>query len=222
MHSRPRPTVDGRRLREAVRAAVESVPHVAGGYARVEVPAAGPGALEWLATVPEGSRTYWESRRRHLAIAAGGVVAEARCTAAHDLAEFVNALPAVATAFVTGRFATGAPSPEWAPFGTVHAVLSGDDEDPDLCYDEAATRATTVAGEIALAVLTEAIRLRCDGIRLGHGDLAIVDNRVTMHGRSPFTPRYDGRDRWLQRTFAFSDLRRSRALRPGDGAVLTS
>lgn len=106
--------------------------------------------------------------------------------------------------------------------GTTHAVLSGDHEDPDLCYDEAATHATTAAGESALAVLTEAIRLRRDGLRLGHGDLAIVDNRVTMHGRSPFTPRYDGRDRWLQRSFAFSDLRRSREHRPGDGAVLTS
>ena len=130
--------------------------------------------------------------------------------------------PDVREALRRTEFVTSAPPSFGGGGGTVHAVLSGDHEDPDLCYDEAATRATTVAGEIALAVLTEAIRLRCDGIRLGHGDLAIVDNRVTMHGRSPFTPRYDGRDRWLQRTFAFSDLRRSRALRPGDGAVLTS
>ncbi|GAQ60052.1 L-asparagine oxygenase [Streptomyces scabiei] len=45
-------------------------------------------------------------------------------------------------------------------------------------------------------------------------------HRITLHGRSAFTPRYDGRDRWLQRTFAFSDLRRSRDHRPGDGTVL--
>ena len=75
-------------------------------------------------------------------------------------------------------------------------------------------------GRVALAVLNEAIREHSDGVRLRHGDLAIVDNRVTMHGRSSFTPRYDGRDRWLQRTFAFADLRRSRDHRPGDGGVL--
>jgi L-asparagine oxygenase len=53
------------------------------------------------------------------------------------------------------------------------------------------------------------------------GDLAVVDNRVTVHGRTAFTPRYDGRDRWLQRTFAALNLRRSRGHRPGDGHVLT-
>jgi L-asparagine oxygenase len=47
-----------------------------------------------------------------------------------------------------------------------------------------------------------------------------VDNRVTVHGRTAFQPRYDGRDRWLQRTFALADLRRSRGYRPNDGYVL--
>ena len=48
----------------------------------------------------------------------------------------------------------------------------------------------------------------------------MVDNRVTVHGRTAFRPRYDGRDRWLQRTFVAADLRRSREYRPGDGYVL--
>jgi L-asparagine oxygenase len=104
--------------------------------------------------------------------------------------------------------------------GAVHAILTGDHDDPDLRYDQAATRATTGAGEAALAVLNDLIRAHGDGVRLRRGDLAIVDNRVTMHGRSSFTPRYDGRDRWLQRTFTFADLRRSRDHRPGDGGVL--
>jgi alpha-ketoglutarate-dependent taurine dioxygenase len=38
------------------------------------------------------------------------------------------------------------------------------------------------------------------------GDLLVVDNQVAVHGRSPFTPRFDGTDRWLQRTFVVSDL----------------
>ena len=37
---------------------------------------------------------------------------------------------------------------------------------------------------------------------------------------SLFTPRYDGRDRWLQRTFACANLRRPRDHRPGDTTVL--
>jgi L-asparagine oxygenase len=41
-----------------------------------------------------------------------------------------------------------------------------------------------------------------------------------VHGRTGFAPRYDGKDRWLQRTFVMNDLRRSRFQRPGDGYVL--
>ena len=53
------------------------------------------------------------------------------------------------------------------------------------------------------------------------GDLAILDNRVTVHGRTPFRPRYDGADRWVQRTFVIADLRRSGDHRARDGYVIT-
>ncbi|MFE3775122.1 TauD/TfdA family dioxygenase [Streptomyces sp. NPDC059122] len=119
------------------------------------------------------------------------------------------------------EFVTEAP-PSFGPAGegTAHAVLTGDPADPDWCFDEAATRAVTPEARVALAELAEVAHRTYTAVRLRPGDLAIVDNRVTLHGRSAFTPRYDGRDRWLQRTFAFSDLRRSRDHRPGDGTVL--
>ncbi|MFE3795205.1 TauD/TfdA family dioxygenase [Nocardia tengchongensis] len=34
---------------------------------------------------------------------------------------------------------------------------------------------------------------------LAPGELLLVDNDVVVHGRVPFTPRYDGTDRWLKR-----------------------
>lgn len=52
------------------------------------------------------------------------------------------------------------------------------------------------------------------------GELAFVDNRVAVHGRTSFRPRHDGRDRWLHRTFVHLDNRRSAGHRPGGGAVL--
>lgn len=119
------------------------------------------------------------------------------------------------------EFVTVAP-PSFAGAGEdmVHAVLSGGPDDPDLRADEAATRPLTRAGRAALAELSAAVRRNYQGIRLRPGELAIVDNRVAMHGRSAFGPRYDGGDRWLQRTFVAADLRRSRDMRPGDGHVL--
>lgn len=52
------------------------------------------------------------------------------------------------------------------------------------------------------------------------GNLVFVDNRIVLHGRAPYPPRYDGRDRWLQRIFVHLDNRWSRAFRPGNGPVL--
>lgn len=101
-----------------------------------------------------------------------------------------------------------------------HAVLSGVPEDPDMRVDLAATTALTERGRAALAELGRAFESVTGVTRLDAGDLAIVDNRVTVHGRTAFRPRYDGADRWLQRTFVAANLRRSRDHRPRDGYVL--
>lgn len=103
-----------------------------------------------------------------------------------------------------------------------HPVLSGAADDPDLRVDFAATRPLEPGGAAALAELAELFDRTARTVRLTPGDLVIVDNRVTVHGRTPFRPRYDGRDRWLQRTFVCTDLRRSRAIRPGDGYVMAA
>ncbi|MDX3639642.1 clavaminate synthase family protein [Streptomyces sp. MB09-02B] len=99
-------------------------------------------------------------------------------------------------------------------------VLTGDPSDPDIRVDLAATEPVTPGAADALRELQDHFDATAATHRLGPGELAIVDNRVTVHGRTEFTPRYDGTDRWLQRTFVMTDLRRSRAMRPADGYVL--
>jgi len=119
-------------------------------------------------------------------------------------------------------FVTAAP-PSFGAGGGItqpHAVLPGDEDDPDLRIDEAATKPANDEAAAAMTELSGLFEDSFNAIRLGAGDLAIVDNRVTVHGRSAFTPRYDGRDRWLQRTFVLADLRRSRDHRVADGYVL--
>lgn len=103
---------------------------------------------------------------------------------------------------------------------TPHAVLSGAGDDPDLVVDFAATTALTDRAGAALTELRTALTRTARTLHLVSGDMAVVDNRVSVHGRTEFTPRYDGRDRWLQRTFSLGDLRRSREYRPHDGHVL--
>jgi len=119
------------------------------------------------------------------------------------------------------RFETAAP-PSFAVAGgsRPHAVLRGAPDDPDLLVDLAATRPLDAVAGVALAALEAALTRAATALVLRPGQLAFLDNRVVVHGRGRFTPRYDGQDRWLHRVYVQLDHRRSRACRPGDGQVL--
>ncbi|MFD8884722.1 TauD/TfdA family dioxygenase [Streptomyces erythrochromogenes] len=86
-------------------------------------------------------------------------------------------------------------------------VLSGPEGRPDLRVDFHGTVGTTPAARAALAELEDAVLGSLRGTVLRPGELIILDNRRTVHGRTGFTPRYDGADRWLRRSFALADLR---------------
>jgi L-asparagine oxygenase len=100
-------------------------------------------------------------------------------------------------------------------------VLTGDLRDPDMTMDFFLMEARNRAAKYALDALGDALKEVAVDVRAVPGDLLIVDNKLAVHGRSSFTPRYDGRDRWLQRMFIVRDLRRSRASRPNDSHVCT-
>ncbi len=93
--------------------------------------------------------------------------------------------------------------------GPVLPVLYGNPQDPFLNYDEDLMEALTPEAEAALEALKDAIAQVYRGVKLETGDLLCIDNRRTVHGRSSFTPRYDGFDRWLQRSFVVRDLGKS-------------
>ncbi len=120
------------------------------------------------------------------------------------------------------RFETEAP-PSFVASGAKslrHAVLSGAGEDPDLLVDFNATKPVDAAARRAMTALKQELAAAARTFVLGSGVLAVLDNRVTVHGRSEFVPRYDGRDRWLHRTFIHLDNRRSLGSRSKDGQVI--
>ncbi|GAA4548879.1 TauD/TfdA family dioxygenase [Amycolatopsis samaneae] len=102
-----------------------------------------------------------------------------------------------------------------------HPVLCGSAEDPDIRVDFASTRPLDADAGAALAELETALAPVVRRLVLRPGELALVDNRLALHGRTAFIPRYDGRDRWLYRTFVFADGRRTRPFRSPGGYVLT-
>ncbi len=72
---------------------------------------------------------------------------------------------------------------------------------PTLRYDPAYTPLDDADAEFrsAYARLTEELERVCHTAALAPGELLLVDNDVAVHGRVPFTARYDGTDRWLKR-----------------------
>ncbi len=119
------------------------------------------------------------------------------------------------------RFVTEAPpSFRSAERTEPHPVLVGSPEDPDIRVDFNATVALDEEAGQALARLRETMTKAAESLVLGPGELVFVDNRLVVHGRTNFVPRYDGRDRWLHRIFVHLDNRLSRSHRAGGGPVL--
>lgn len=100
------------------------------------------------------------------------------------------------------------------------AVLSGDPGAPFVRIDPVFM--SSVAGdtdaEAALQEAKAAISARLHDVVLGPGELFVIDNLRAVHGRRPFTARYDGTDRWLKRLNLTADLRKTAGFRVGPTA----
>ncbi|HEY5156070.1 MAG TPA: DUF4350 domain-containing protein [Acidimicrobiales bacterium] len=99
--------------------------------------------------------------------------------------------------------------------GRAMAVLGGTEEAPTFTFDADLMAGLDPEAADALEALRSVIRREHIGVALEAGDLLVVDNSVAVHGRSSFTARFDGTDRWLQRTFVVTDLAASATHRRG-------
>ena len=107
------------------------------------------------------------------------------------------------------EFTTGVDSsynPRPGAVSKPHSVLSSGNV-PVWCWDQELTQGTTPRAREALLDLAAAVGACSRAVVLEKGDLLILDNNSVVHGRSPFSPRFDGTDRWLQRSFVVPDLR---------------
>jgi clavaminate synthase len=80
-------------------------------------------------------------------------------------------------------------------------VLSGSAADPLLGYDRELLAPADAESAEALGVLSKALDEVTEPLRLTPGDLVIIDNYRTTHARTPFSPQWDGKDRWLHRMY---------------------
>lgn len=71
----------------------------------------------------------------------------------------------------------------------------------------------------ALQEMRDAVNESTKEVVLKTGDLLVINNDCTVHGRKPFQPRYDGTDRWVQRMLVIRDMPPSEHI---DGHVITT
>lgn len=95
------------------------------------------------------------------------------------------------------------------------AVLFGSRQSPYLRFDETYVSPPQDDPEAVRAFTAVGDALRGDHrlCVLDAGDILVLNNHRVVHGRNPFTARYDGTDRWLKRVNVTTDLRKSSDMR---------
>jgi L-asparagine oxygenase len=89
-----------------------------------------------------------------------------------------------------------------------YAVLSGPEDTPEIAVAANGITAVTPEAQAALdRLLTALDDPRVHGVvALRPGNALLINNRKGLHARSVFEPTFDGRDRWLLRTYIRRNL----------------
>ena len=88
----------------------------------------------------------------------------------------------------------------------ISTILRKTESGFDMTYDRNFMTGTTPEAEKALENIYLAISKCLREVVLEAGDMFVIDNSTTIHGRRPFTARYDGTDRWIMRLMTIKNL----------------
>ena len=147
----------------------------------------------------------------------GDPAARTTLATVHDIVESLDA--AMVAAMFEPRFRTAVDASfldgRANEFGPLVPLVTGTLSEPTFVFDADLTVGVDPFAERVVAAVRDAIDRCQTSVVLEPGDLLVIDNNVAVHGRSPFVAKFDGNDRWLQRTFVVADLAPSAAERVG-------
>lgn len=107
------------------------------------------------------------------------------------------------------------------PVTEPHPVLMDGPTGTEVRFNMHNTFGTDQDAQAALERLNQAMHTVHRAVRADSGELLLVDNRIVVHGRSDFTPRYDGADRWLRRFYPYPGQLTADVLVRAGGRVLS-
>lgn len=88
-------------------------------------------------------------------------------------------------------------------------IISGPEDDPRLVFDQDLMTGITDEAHHMIAKIVDIYYTHRIRHVLKVGQIIFIDNNRAVHGRSPFSPKYDGADRFLVRCFATFDYEKS-------------
>jgi L-asparagine oxygenase len=94
-------------------------------------------------------------------------------------------------------------------------IIYGEEYDPHLTFDQDLMFSFNETGEYLLKKIENIYYRDRFQHNLTPGEIILIDNRRAVHGRSPFFPKYDGKDRFLVRCFSTFDYEKSAFARTG-------
>ena len=93
------------------------------------------------------------------------------------------------------------------------AILNGSRDDPQLIFDQDLMFGMTEESQKLISKIVAIYYQHRITHNLKPGEIIFIDNRRAVHGRSSFSPNYDGYDRFLIRCFGTFDYDKSRDAR---------
>ena len=102
------------------------------------------------------------------------------------------------------------------------AIIGGAEDDPTIVFDQDLMSGATAEAQAMIGRVVEIYRAHRFSVTLQPGQILLLDNVRAVHGRSPFTPSFDGSDRFISRSFAIRDLVRTRYARPGNSRTIAA
>jgi L-asparagine oxygenase len=101
-------------------------------------------------------------------------------------------------------------------------ILYGSKEMPTLIFDQDLMEGITPEAEIMIKKIVNIYYEYRIEHSLKPGEIILINNNKATHGRSPFTPKYDGTDRFLVRCFGVLDYKKSEYARPNNKRVVSA
>ena len=102
------------------------------------------------------------------------------------------------------------------------AIVGGAEDDPTIVFDQDLMSGLTDEAQAMIGRVVDVYRAQRCAVTLKPGQILLLDNVRAVHGRSPFTPNFDGADRFIIRSFAIRDLVRTRYARPGNARTIAA